>query len=213
MRASSWPRSRIASRSVVPAGSARSPSPLTSSPTNARLPNSAASKRVPSSSMNATIQIGRCGWKPSCLRQRHRVYGGDDAEHAVEAAARRHGVEMRADRDRSAAARVPAPDEIAGLVDLDLESERAHAIADPGVGREQLGRPRDARDATAGAAADLRELVEALADRARERGECLLGGGRLHHAPAPEACAVMWKRTRSPSQASCECSSGWPFGR
>ena len=63
--------------------------------------------------------------EPLLPQQPDRVHGRDDAECAVEAAAGRHGVQVRADEDRPAAACLPAPDQVAGRVDLDLEPELA----------------------------------------------------------------------------------------
>ena len=106
--------------------------------------------------------------------QAHRMDGGDDPERAVEASSRRDGVEVRPDEDRRAAARLPASEQVAGGVDLDVEAEFAHAVRDPCVGLEERRRPRHACDAPV-LAADPRELLEARGDRACG---CLLAGCR-----------------------------------
>ena len=103
------------------------------------------------------------------------VHRRHDPERPVEPAAGRDGVEVRADEHGLPGARLPAAEEVAGRVDLDPEAERSHPFARPGVGGEELLRPRDARDAAAGACADACELVEARRDGLREHLHVLQG--------------------------------------
>ena len=58
---------------------------------------------------------------PALLEQADRLETREDPERAVVAAAARHRVQVRADGDRLAGACLPASDQIAGRIDLDLE--------------------------------------------------------------------------------------------
>ena len=81
------------------------------------------------------------GLEALLLQQPDGVEGGDHAERAVEASAAGDGVEVRADRDGRARTGLPAADEVPGRVDLDLEAELPHLVADPAVRCEELRRP------------------------------------------------------------------------
>ena len=100
-----------------------------------------------------------------------RLDPGEDAEHAVEAAAVRNRVEMRARPD----ARVAAPaEQVAGLVDLDLEPGLAHPAGGERV-RRVLGRR------VAGPVADRIDLLDPLVDSRQGIGARKRGCPRFDH--------------------------------
>src|SRR3954454_7718932 len=98
------------------------------------------------------------------------VQPGDDAEDAVEPSAGRHRVQVRADQDGTADAGLPAPDQVACGVDLDLETDCAHAVAHPLVRGEELRRPRHPRHPAVASGPDPPKLLEARSHRAGQRG-------------------------------------------
>ena len=77
----------------------------------------------------------------------HALEGGQHAQCAVEAPAPRHCVQVRADEDSGSLTLLPAPDHVAGRVDLGLEPKRIKPGQEPFVRLRELRGPGKAGDA------------------------------------------------------------------
>ena len=132
----------------------------------------------------------------------HRVDRRDHAERAVEVAAMRDRVEVRARHHRPGAAvaarRRPPRQQVAGAVARDREPELGQRAADEGDRRLELRRPREPGDPAA---------LDAVAGGADPRGGGEIRGQR---GAAHDAGAVAMPSARSRSVAAASRSAGSP---
>ena len=120
---------RDASSSRMPFASRRSRTASGSSvPATAEEPNRLRPKRAPSSSAQST-SVTVQGGVPCAASARSVSSARHDAERAVQPAAVRHRVDVRADHDGLGPRAREARPEVAGLVDLDLDRQLGEALA------------------------------------------------------------------------------------
>ena len=116
----------------------------------------AGAKREPSSLVQLTTRSGASVSMPGVVQAAHHLQPGQHAEDAVELAAGRLRVEVRAERDRLAAHVAAGPQGELGAerVDRHREPRRRAGVPEPVAHVPILGRERQAVDAAGGRAAE-----------------------------------------------------------
>jgi hypothetical protein len=120
-------------------------------------------RRVEAGALLVGERDHRDAWEPLGDRE-----AGGDAERAVEAAAAAHAVEVGAGRPPRPG-RVGDRPERAGGIAFDAQSGGARLLAEPGLGRGQLGGPREPRHAVGAAGVEPGEPVAQLVRADHER--------------------------------------------
>ena len=144
------------------------------------------------------------------VRQRARdLERREHAGRAVEPAAARHRIGVRADHDRAAAGHPsgPAADEVAARIDTDAETGLLHAAAQPRAPFEETVREGAAGPGPVGIG-DLGERHQVVPEAAAVDGQVAGAHGRIMAQPLATGCARGGRTNRpSPGCASTRVPS------